>query len=118
MTASATQVHLIAAARMAIGTLAVAPKRTTLANPVGRWLAIHSPLPWPKGMSTAPELQHPSSANFAAEREELLRLTESLGQRGQEQRWPKHPGFGQLSARDWGVLIWRHTDHHLRQFSL
>ena len=92
MTASATQVHLIAAARMAIGTLAVAPKRTTLANPVGRWLAIHSPLPWPKGMPTAPELQ--------------------------EQRWPKHPGFGQLSARDWGVLIWRHTDHHLRQFSL
>jgi len=118
MTASAMQAHLIAGARMALGTLAVAPKRTLLANPVGRWLAIHSPLPWPKGLPTAPELQDPPGANFEAEREELLRLTEALGQRGQELPWPKHPGFGQLTARDWGVLIWRHTDHHLRQFGL
>jgi hypothetical protein len=30
--------------------------------------------------------------------------------------WPEHPAFGKLSTRAWGVLIYRHMDHHLRQF--
>ena len=30
--------------------------------------------------------------------------------------WPDHPAFGALSRRAWGVLIYRHMDHHLRQF--
>ena len=29
-----------------------------------------------------------------------------------------HPAFGKLSPRAWGVLAWRHTDHHLRQFGV
>lgn len=27
-----------------------------------------------------------------------------------------HPAFGNLSAKEWGVAIWMHMDHHLRQF--
>jgi hypothetical protein len=27
-----------------------------------------------------------------------------------------HPIFGQLSKKDWGKIIYMHTDHHLRQF--
>ena len=30
--------------------------------------------------------------------------------------WPEHPAFGHLSSRDWGALVHRHVDHHLRQF--
>jgi hypothetical protein len=30
--------------------------------------------------------------------------------------WPEHPAFGALSKRAWGVLIYRHMDHHLKQF--
>ncbi len=26
------------------------------------------------------------------------------------------PVFGPLSRRGWGRLMWRHVDHHLRQF--
>jgi len=32
------------------------------------------------------------------------------------EEWPEHPAFGALSRRAWGVLIYRHMDHHLRQF--
>ncbi len=118
MDAATMQAHLIAGAKMALGTLQVRPKKTPLANPVGRWLVIHSPLPWPKGAPTAPELKDPASVNFETEREELLRLMRAMGDRGQSESWPKHPAFGRLSGRDWGVLIWRHTNHHLRQFGV
>lgn len=30
--------------------------------------------------------------------------------------WPAHPLFGALSGSDWGVLVYRHMDPHLRQF--
>ncbi len=29
-----------------------------------------------------------------------------------------HPFFGPLSHQEWGVLVWKHTDHHLRQFGV
>jgi hypothetical protein len=29
---------------------------------------------------------------------------------------PTHPAFGRMTADDWGALIHKHTDHHLRQF--
>ena len=32
--------------------------------------------------------------------------------------WPEHPFFGRLTTRAWGVLGWRHMDHHLRQFGV
>jgi hypothetical protein len=31
-------------------------------------------------------------------------------------KWPEHPAFGKLSPRAWGVLIYKHLDHHLKQF--
>jgi hypothetical protein len=27
-----------------------------------------------------------------------------------------HPSFGMMSRTEWGKLIYRHYDHHLRQF--
>ena len=29
-----------------------------------------------------------------------------------------HPFFGALTPDDWGVLTYKHLDHHLRQFGL
>ena len=118
MNAATMQAHLIAGMRMTLGTLQVTPKKTPLANPLGRWLVIHSPFPWPKGAPTGDELKDPPSQDFEAEREELLRLLGVVNQRAQSESWPAHPAFGPLSARDWGVLVWRHTDHHLRQFGV
>jgi len=30
----------------------------------------------------------------------------------------KHPYFGVLTNEEWGMLIWKHTNHHLIQFGL
>jgi hypothetical protein len=29
-----------------------------------------------------------------------------------------HPSFGRLSGREWGILVYKHTDHRLRQFGV
>lgn len=29
-----------------------------------------------------------------------------------------HPRFGPLSHQEWGVFVWKHMDHHLRQFGV
>lgn len=29
-----------------------------------------------------------------------------------------HPVFGPLNHKYWGVFVWRHLDHHLRQFGV
>ena len=33
-------------------------------------------------------------------------------------KWPDHPAFGSITGEAWGVLAYRHTDHHLKQFGL
>jgi Protein of unknown function (DUF1569) len=30
----------------------------------------------------------------------------------------RHPFFGYMSAEEWGLLMWKHLDHHLRQFGV
>ncbi len=29
-----------------------------------------------------------------------------------------HPYFGKLTPKEWGILKWKHYDHHLRQFGV
>jgi Protein of unknown function (DUF1569) len=38
--------------------------------------------------------------------------------RASASEWPDHPAFGPLPRRAWGVLAYRHIDHHLRQFGV
>ncbi len=32
--------------------------------------------------------------------------------------WPSRPAFGTMSRRSWGVLAYRHVDHHFTQFGV
>ena len=29
-----------------------------------------------------------------------------------------HPFFGKFTADEWGIFVWKHLDHHLRQFGV
>ena len=65
---------------------------------------------------------HPETA-FEEHRtaETVARLLASFNKvvaAGEMFAWHPHPMFGQLSGHSWGVLMWRHMDHHLRQFSV
>jgi hypothetical protein len=109
--------HLSDSLKMASGELEVAPKKVPFRFSPLKELVLYV-LPVPKGVPTSPELiaRQPGdwSGEIAALREELNGLVE----RGAEALAPVHPAFGRMSAKQWGVLIYRHMDHHLRQFGV
>ena len=118
MNAAQMLAHLNDAMRMATGELTAAPKNT----PFRRWpmkqLVVYL-LPWPKGAPTAPELlARMDTADLKVEQAAFRQLAERLASKAATDTWPEHPAFGALSHKAWGVLEFRHADHHLRQFSL
>jgi len=109
--------HLCDSLRMASGELEVAPKKMPLRFSPLKELVLYW-LPMPKGLPTAPELIGRKPGDWSLEIAELRDQLNSLVQRGAEALAPAHPAFGKLSAKQWGVLIYRHMDHHLRQFGV
>ena len=116
-TAPRMVVHLTDAMRMVAGELPVTSKRTPLRFTPLKQLAIYV-LPFPKGVPTAPELLTRVPSAWNAEVETLTGMLDRFGSRSASDAWPVHPVFGTMSAHAWGVLAYRHTDHHLRQFGV
>jgi hypothetical protein len=57
--------------------------------------------------------------DFEAERSRLATLLDQVVQRGAAKSGGMvHPFFGRLSGAEWGTLIYKHLDHHLRQFGV
>jgi len=77
------------------------------------------PSRFPKNVPTAPERVVTDTPNTRTEDvADLEGALTRLVLRGKGASWPDHPAFGSLSAEDWGVLVCRHADHHLRQFGV
>jgi hypothetical protein len=109
--------HLVASMRMARFELTVPSKKMLIRFPPLRQLIVYW-LPWPKGAPTARELIPSDPGVIEDNKRELVRLIRDVGGRGASETWPEHPAFGKLGRRGWGVLTWRHIDHHLRQFGV
>jgi hypothetical protein len=113
--------HLQLSARMALGEMEVpsANKRPFQVFPLKHLLLYV--LPFPKGAPTAPELK-PNVPNAAAafeeERAALLELLERIGTGPHDGAAPPHPLFGPMTWREWGVVTYKHVDHHLKQFGV
>jgi hypothetical protein len=115
MNAARMMAHLADAMRMSLGDLRVREKRLVLRYPPLKQLVLYV-LPFPKGAPTAPELLDRAPGEVAAERDALDALLERIGTRDVAASAPAHPIFGPLTVREWGLLGYKHTDHHLRQF--
>ena len=75
--------------------------------------------PFPKSAPTAPELlARCDAADLQTEVAAFVTLSERIASRPASERWPEHPAFGPLSHKGWGRLVWKHTEHHLRQFGV
>ncbi len=108
--------HLRRSALMCVGELVVpsANKRAFHMFPLKH--VILYVLPFPKGAPTAPALKPVDAASFAEERAALLELLERIGTGLRVGMGPDHPLFGPLTWREWGVVTYKHSDHHLKQF--
>lgn len=116
MSAERMLVHIAESMKMALGEVVCKPKKLPLRFFPLKQIAIFV-APFPKGLPTAPELvpkDPPPPADDT--KRELRRLFNAFVARGAGGAWPDHPAFGKLSGKTWGVLSYRHFDHHLRQF--
>ena len=118
MSAAQMVCHLVTWVEMALGELPIAERRLFVRFPVIKQFIVYA-MPFPKGLPTARELiSRVPAAELEADRAALNAALDRFGARDPSDSWPRHPAFGHLSRRAWGVLGYRHTDHHLRQFGV
>ena len=116
-TAGQMVAHLSDSLRMASSELPVASRRLPIRYPPLKQLIIYW-LPFPKNAPTAPELLVRAPGDFSADRAELERRIAAVARAGPSVLSREHPAFGAMNGRRWGVLIYRHIDHHLSQFGV
>ena len=113
--------HVNDGLRMALGDLPTVSKRLPLRYPPLKQLVVYL-LPFPKGAPTSRELlarvDRADRGQWPAEVAAFSELLDRAGAKAGSRDWPLHPAFGRLSARAWGVLAYRHVDHHLSQFGV
>ena len=117
MSATQMMTHLTEWMRLATGELKSAPRNLPMRYPGIKQLIIYL-MPWPHGVPTAPELLARDSSGWDVERADFTERLRSFEKLKSSSDWPLHPAFGRLSTNEWGVLGYKHTDHHLRQFGV
>jgi hypothetical protein len=75
--------------------------------------------PFPRNSPTDPTFVVSDSRDFARERTRLQAVIETFAARGPERAAEAvHTFLGRLSGPEWGCMMYKHLDHHLRQFGL
>ncbi len=74
---------------------------------------------WQKGSITPTQMNiKMQSLEIKYFKEEQMQLLNYLKIILTKDNFQEHPIFGKLNKKDWGRLIWKHLDHHLRQFNV
>ena len=111
--------HLNDSFRVGMGEKYASPATGLLQRTLVKWVALRTPLPWPQGVPTRPEIEQGRGgtppAEWSGDRGELLGLMDAFADR---ETFGAHPTFGEMTERDWLTWGYRHVDHHLRQFGV
>jgi len=67
---------------------------------------------------TAPEFIFTEDYDFEASKEELISNIKTFANGPSVIKVIDHPFWGKMTNDDWDKLMWRHLDHHLRQFGV
>jgi hypothetical protein len=123
MTVVQTLAHCTSAFHMATGS--IHPKRAPFpGNILGRLikpLVLGDDKPIRRNSPSAPELFRADieQCDFEQERAELIATIDSFAAQGAACCSPRpHPFFGPLKPEQWAILMYKHVDHHLRQFGV
>lgn len=117
MSAPQMVVHVADWFKMATGELPTTDWKLPIRFTPLKQFIIYGP-PFPKSVPTAPELLVRQCEDWDTECASLKETMNSFGSLPSGTELPRHPAFGRLSRRAWGVLGYRHMDHHFRQFGV
>lgn len=123
MTVAQTMAHCTFGIQMATGV--INPRRASFpANVIGlviKALVFGNDKPMRRNSPSSPELfsAHPGRYDFEKERTQLIATVDSFVAQGAAccSRHP-HSFFGPLKPQQWAILMYKHLDHHLRQFGV
>jgi hypothetical protein len=116
LTAPRMITHLIDSSRMSMGEVeGLRTGMPVLSWPPFKQLLLYV-LPIPKAKAkTAPQLLATSPTDMAKDVDRLCGLVERFA-KPDTTVGATHPAFGTMTRESWGILAYKHIDHHLRQF--
>lgn len=97
------------------------PKRGWLGVVIGGFVKpiMYNDKTLPRNMSTIPTIKFTDEREFEKEKELLKQKTDLFQRNGPERcTTHPHPFFGKLTSEQWGIGIYKHLDHHLKQFGV
>ena len=109
--------HVTDAFALYSGELPSHVRRTPLRFPPLKQVIVYL-VPIPRNVPTASELKSRVPGAWDDEVARLETAVAAFASHHARTDWPAHPLFGRMSRRAYGVLAYRHTDHHLRQFGV
>ncbi|HEX7978752.1 MAG TPA: DUF1569 domain-containing protein [Gemmatimonadaceae bacterium] len=118
MTAPQAMAHCAVAMEWAVGdTRAPRMMIGRLIGPLVRRMAVRNDDPMAKNAPTSPTLRIADERELDTERTRLIRLIERFSAGGPAGcTTHPHSFFGRMTPDEWAVLMYKHVDHHLRQF--
>jgi len=110
--------HLCAAVYVSLGRKEANPIGNALTQTLISTLMVDK-MPWPKNLPTAPEFVVPAQpGEFLAYKAQLLVALDEFRAADPKGRFGMHPLFGKLSGARHAQVLYKHIDHHLRQFGV
>jgi hypothetical protein len=120
MTAPQAMAHCSAAMEWAVGD-SVAPRMFVgrILGPMFKSMVLKDEKPMGRNAPTAKSLVVADERDLGKERERLCALIERFAVSG-PQYCTKNPHtfFGRMTPEEWATLMYKHVDHHLRQFGV
>ena len=112
--------HCSLAMKMSLGD--IRPPRMFVGRMIGflvKPMVLKNDEPMRKNSPTVKDFVVADNRDFAIEREELIVLIDRFYNAGQSGiKSYTHSFFGKLRPQEWAILMYKHLDHHLRQFGV
>jgi hypothetical protein len=121
MTPTQMMAHCSTAVKLAFGDIPAKMRMSPWKASLARFLFLDL-LPFPKNSPTMPELNPQKklvvSGAYQQIREELIQGLHRVNAAPPDHPFAEHPLFRKMSRKQWGKLMYKHMDHHLRQFGV
>jgi hypothetical protein len=71
-----------------------------------------------KNLPTPRPFRVEGDKDYTAEKSNLVGAVNEVYGLRNKTSWPKHPMFGEFNTQQTGQMLYKHLDHHLRQFGV